>query len=480
MILRSLVLFLTAILPCLAAEPKKSWRIMPVGDSITEGGSTFSVYRLPLWEKLTAAGYVFEYVGTKSSPSRVGPLAHEGYGGKNAEFLATVVPASFARTPADIVLIQAGHNHTVEEKPVPGILAATESMINGIRKTNPKVIILVAQPVLSGKLPKYAYLPDLGKEIPVLAKRLSTADSPVIAVDQAAGFDFRTDAIDDKVHPNAAGAEKMARCWFEALTKVMGKAQPGPEPKIIPFKKTPQGELSLHLFEPDASGSKAGRAAIVFFFGGGWTTGTPLQFYPECAHFAAGGLVAISADYRIQSVHRTTPFESVADGKSAIRWVRQHAAELGVDPQRIIAAGASAGGQVAAATGTLAGLDEATEDRSISSRPNAMILWYPVIDNGPDGYGDAAMKASFQEISPLHNITASTPPALVFLGTADKLVPVATGRAFEEKMKAAGVRCELMLFEGAGHPIYEYRKGPSTLRDQILSAADKFIASLRS
>ena len=61
------------------------------------------------------------------------------------------------------------------------------------------------------------------------------------------------------------------------------------------------------------------RPAIVFFFGGGWTTGTPIQFYPECAHFAAKGFVAISADYRIASVNRTTPFESVADGKSAIR-----------------------------------------------------------------------------------------------------------------------------------------------------------------
>ena len=480
MFLRSLVLCLTAILPCLAAEPRKSWRIMPVGDSITEGGSTFSVYRLPLWEKLTAAGYVFEYVGSKTSPSRVGPLQHEGYGGKNAEFLAGVVPGNFAKTPADIVLIQAGHNHSIEEKPIPGILSATESMITAFRRTNPKVIILLAQPILSGKLPKYSYLPDLGKEITTLAKRVGTADSPVIVVDQASGFDFKTDAIDDKVHPNAAGAEKMAQRWFDALTKVMGKPEPRPVPKVVPFKQTPQGNLNLHIFRPESPGSGKPAPAIVFFFGGGWSVGTPIQFYPECAHFASKGLVAISADYRISSVHRTTPFESVADGKSAIRWVRQHAGELGVDPTHIIAAGASAGGQVAAAAGTLSGLDEAAEDHSVSSRPNAMILWYPVIDNGPDGYGDAAIKARFQEISPLHNISATTPPALVFLGTADKLIPVSTGRAFEQKMKAAGVRCELMLFEGAGHPIYEYRKGPSPLRDQILSAADKFIASLRS
>lgn len=234
--LRSIALCLLAISSTLSATSQKPWRIMPVGDSITEGGSTFSVYRLPLWEKLTTAGYDFHYVGTKSSPSRVGPLLHEGYGGRNAEYLAEVVPKNFAKTPADIVLIQAGHNHSIEEKPIPGIVSATESMINAFRRTNQKVIVLIAQPITSGKLPKYSYLPDLGKEITALAERLSTHDSPVIAVDQASGFDFKTDAIDDKVHPNAAGAEKMAQRWFEALTKVMDKPESRPAPKPVPIK----------------------------------------------------------------------------------------------------------------------------------------------------------------------------------------------------------------------------------------------------
>lgn len=209
------------VLLTLDATAQKIWRIMPIGDSITEGGATFSVFRLPLAQKLKAAGCAFEFVGSKSSPSPLGPLRHEGYGGKNAEFLAKVVPDNFEKTPADIVLIQAAHNHMTEEKPIPGILAATEAMITAFRKTNPKVIVLLAQPILSGKLPKYAYLPELGKEIPGFASRLTSPDSPVIVVNQAAGFDFQTDTISDKVHPNAAGAEKMAQRWFEALTKVM-------------------------------------------------------------------------------------------------------------------------------------------------------------------------------------------------------------------------------------------------------------------
>lgn len=224
--LRSLALCVLGFVTPLSAAPPKPWRIMPIGDSITEGGATFSVYRLPLREKLTAAGYDFEYVGSKSSPSRVGQLRHEGYGGKNVEFIASVLPGNFEKHPADIVLIHAGHNHSIEEKPIPGILAATGSMIVAIRKTNPKVIVLVARPILSGKLPKYGYLPELGKEISTLAERLGTPVSPVIVVDQASGFDFKTDAIADKVHPNEAGAGKMAQRWFDALTPVMGKPEP--------------------------------------------------------------------------------------------------------------------------------------------------------------------------------------------------------------------------------------------------------------
>ncbi len=206
--------------------------------------------------------------------------------------------------------------------------------------------------------------------------------------------------------------------------------------------------------------------------------GTPIQFYPECAHFASRGLVAISADYRIASVNRTTPFESVADGKSAIRWVRQHADELGVDPNRIVAAGASAGGHVAAAAGLVPGLDEPGEDRAISSRPNALLLWYAVVDNGPEGYGPKEVKARYLEFSPLHNVGSNAPPTLFLLGTKDQLVPVATAELFKSRIEQGGGRCELKLFPGAGHPIYNYRKGASPVREEALRAADDFLTRL--
>ena len=284
--------------------------------------------------------------------------------------------------------------------------------------------------------------------------------------------------MDDHVHPNARGAEKMAAKWFATLTNVMTAPPQQFHPKIVPYKNIKDGELTLHIFSPTNSSSAKPRPAIVFFFGGGWSVGTPIQFYPECSHFAAKGFVAISADYRIVSVNHTTPFESVMDGKSVIRWVRQHAAELGVDPNRIVAAGASAGGHVAAATGILSGLNDVGEDLSVSSKPDALLLWYPVLDNGPDGYGSPELKKRFKEISPLHNITTNAPPTLFLLGTKDQYVPVKTAELSKSRIEQGGGRCDLKLFPGAGHPIYEWRKGFSPLRAEALATADDFLFML--
>lgn len=214
---------LCGLLACFATlhAEEKVWRIMPVGDSLTEGGSKFPHYRNSLLKKLRDAGAKVEYVGTRRSGSPMGPLAHEGYGGKNSRFLAQTVPGSFAKHPADIVLLHACHNHFADINPIPGIVADHESMIAAFRKVNPNVMVLVAKPITSAKLPKYSYLPPLGEALAQMAKRLHTEKQPVIIVDQATGFDPQKDTIADLVHPNEQGAEKMAQRWFEALKPVV-------------------------------------------------------------------------------------------------------------------------------------------------------------------------------------------------------------------------------------------------------------------
>lgn len=164
-----------------------------------------------------------------------------------------------------------------------------------------------------------------------------------------------------------------------------------PPDEIIEYKQTTDSSggpvsLNLHVFNPEGHQASDSRPAIIFFFGGGWNSGSPSQFHPHCAYLASRGMIAISAEYRVRDFHGTSPQECVLDGKSAVRWVRQNAASLGIDPGKILAGGGSAGGHVAAAAGTLSGYEEPGEDLAVSSRPDALVLFNAVFDNGPTGY----------------------------------------------------------------------------------------------
>ncbi|MEJ2701735.1 MAG: alpha/beta hydrolase fold domain-containing protein [Sedimentisphaerales bacterium] len=250
-----------------------------------------------------------------------------------------------------------------------------------------------------------------------------------------------------------------------------------PDEKIT-YKTVGDVSLQLHVFKPANHKPTDHSPCIVFFFGGGWVGGSPTQFYPHCRYFASRGMVAISAEYRVKNRHGTTPYECVKDGKSAIRWVRTHAEELGIDPRRIAAGGGSAGGHVAAATGTVKGFEEPSEDKAISSKPNALVLFNPVYDNGPEGYGYDRVKEHWREFSPMHNIDQDTPPTIVFLGTKDKLVPVATAEKYKTLMAKSGRRCDLHLYEGQPHGFFNYRDGKNPYYYQTVIEADKFLASL--
>ncbi len=248
-------------------------------------------------------------------------------------------------------------------------------------------------------------------------------------------------------------------------------------PDHTPVYKTVGGvELRLHVFTPACHRPADRRPAIVFFFGGGWNTGSPGQFFPHCAYLASRGMVAMSADYRVRKRHQTTPRECVQDGKSAVRWVRQNAGRLGVDPGRVAAGGGSAGGQVAAAAGTLTGFDEPGEDLGVSARPDALVLFNPVFDNGPGGYGHQRVKKYWRSFSPLHNIDGQAPPTVVFLGTEDKLVPVATAKAYQQRMHDAGRRCDTHLYPGQAHGFFNHDKKEHYR--QTVIAMDRFLASL--
>lgn len=244
--------------------------------------------------------------------------------------------------------------------------------------------------------------------------------------------------------------------------------------------KTVEGrDLKLYVQRPADWQAGDRRPAIVFFHGGGFVGGNPRQFENQAAHLARRGAVTFEVEYRLlPRGSRELPTRCIQDAKSAMRWVRRHAVELGVDPQRIASAGGSAGGHLAAFVGLVEGLDDAAEDRSVSAKANAMLLFNPVLDNGPGGWGHDRVGERYREFSPFHNVTSNAPPAIVMAGSADNLVPVATLRAFQEAMQRAGARCETRIYEGQPHGFFNFGRNQNRFYRETLMAVDDFLVSL--
>jgi acetyl esterase/lipase len=245
--------------------------------------------------------------------------------------------------------------------------------------------------------------------------------------------------------------------------------------RVETYRKIGSTELKLWIF--GESDPQAKKPAIVFFFGGGWNSGSPAQFESQARHFAKRGMIAITADYRVKSRHGVPVVECVKDAKAAIAWVRQNAQRLGIDPDKIAAAGGSAGGHLAASTGTIPGFGS-------DERPNAMILFNPACTLAPiAGWqpGDAKAKLSTERfgvkaevISPAHHIGPHTPPTLILHGKADTTVPYASVVAFERAMKQAGRPCKLVGYDGAGHGFFNRGEYAS----KTLAEADSFLIDL--
>lgn len=243
----------------------------------------------------------------------------------------------------------------------------------------------------------------------------------------------------------------------------------------IPYRQVDTITLHMEVHMPDIKdGTPA--PAILFFFGGGWNGGTIRQFEPHASYLAGRGMVCFLVEYRVRNVHATTPFDALKDAKSAVRFVRDHAAEFHVDTSRIAASGGSAGGHLAAATALIRGYDEETGEGVTSCVPNALILFNPVIDNGPGGYGYERIGEAYKDFSPLHNIRRGAPPTLFFLGTNDRLIPVETAQYFKTVMEKVGSRCDLHLYEGEGHGFFNYRSLENYTK--TLLEADRFLVSL--
>jgi len=248
-------------------------------------------------------------------------------------------------------------------------------------------------------------------------------------------------------------------------------------------------KLNAYIFTPPGHRASDRRPAVLFFFGGGWKGGSPGQFLPQSLYLAERGMVAIPCDYRVLSRHGVIPQDCLRDAKAAIRWARANAARLGIDPDRIVAGGESAGGHLAAAMALVPGFEDGDQPE-VSSMPNALALFNPAVVLSPvEGHPGllsdekiadirARSDGRPQEISPYHFVRAGLPPGILFHGTKDEAVPIATVELFAKAMTAAGNRCELKAYEGQPHGFFNPGRGKGEPREEATRCFHRTIREL--
>ena len=244
------------------------------------------------------------------------------------------------------------------------------------------------------------------------------------------------------------------------------------------YKSVDGVTLRLHVFQPrvEMSGPDP---AIVFFFGGGWRQGSVDQFVPHAEYLSNRGMTAIIADYRVLLRHGSTVADALSDAKSAIRWVRGHADELGIDPERIAAAGGSAGGHLAAATAAITDFESPDEDLTISSQPDALVLFNPAVNTGRIGDSRRAQfPGDAEALSPYHQVGGNFVPTLVMHGHEDTTVPYSDAVDFCDKVTRLAGDCTLIGYEEATHGFFNKGRNNDRWFHPTVAAMDEFLTGL--
>ncbi len=232
-------------------------------------------------------------------------------------------------------------------------------------------------------------------------------------------------------------------------------ARPAPSEKRV-YKEIGDTKLEVWIYKPAGWKASDRRSAIVFYHGGGWRNGSPSAFSRQSAKLAERGMVAISVQYRLTSQPGVTLVDCVKDAKSAFRWVKRQAKELGIDPEKIAAGGGSAGGHLAASLATLDAIDDEKDDVTISTRPAALVLFNPALRLSSAREKEAISPGapSRASVSPYEHVKRDHPPTIIFHGEADTTVPIQSARDYAAKVKGLGGDCKVVGFADQPHSFF--------------------------
>lgn len=244
-----------------------------------------------------------------------------------------------------------------------------------------------------------------------------------------------------------------------------------------PVYKTVGGtDLHVNIFFPQDYDKKGKLPCIVYFFGGAFIHGSPTQYTEHCKYFAGRGMVAATADYRVISRNNCTAIECVLDAKSCIRWLRENADSLGIDANKIIMGGGSAGGFLCL-TAALndAQFEESTDNKSVSCVPDAMVLINPVVNSEEFEFRIKKFPGKADAINPLTHVRSGLPPAIAFHGTADEMSAFKYVEQFVNDYKSKGNEMELHSYEGMEHGFAQMNKNDGKYFKETLQLTDDWL-----
>lgn len=259
-------------------------------------------------------------------------------------------------------------------------------------------------------------------------------------------------------------------CCLLAPLAALHAAETAKPPSQFVFKTVGDRKLVADVSYPEQWRQGDKRPAIVFWSGGGFSTGETHQFRPQAEYFAKRGMVAIRAEYRGRIKDKVGVDECLKDAISAMRWVRKNATMLGVDPRRIVSAGGSAGGFLAASVWTAEKLHSPDDDLSVSPKPNAMLLFNPAL--GFETWKKARVEVPSSMPDPLRDLAKGVPPALILIGSADEFLPAC--HRFCARGRELGARMEIEVYEGQPHAFFNR---PPWL-EKTTQRADQFLQAI--
>ena len=245
------------------------------------------------------------------------------------------------------------------------------------------------------------------------------------------------------------------------------------------YRSVQGNHLIVHIYYPQNWKASDKRPALLCYHGGGWVKGTPGHFAKQSQYFSKRGMVTMCFEYRLLKTNAANVADCLIDAKAAYQWVFDHAADLGVDVQKLVLMGGSAGGHLASAVALCPNPD--VKAGSLPVKPYAMVLYNPVLDV-PEFVGekDYATKGidDATTVSSMHHLSKDAPPTLVLHGTKDPVVPFSTASKFIDGLKALGVQATLIPYEDRKHGFFNAKKNQMEDHHKSITDADDFLTGL--